>query len=199
MTKKPVLSVDPGTIDKYGNRRNISIPEPIKDKKNEYFRFSFDIFDRENKLFNLGSRSGTSEAVKGEWFISLLDCFKEVSSIPITELKRDKHDLHPVDWKSKNINASKPKGHEQLEYWQFRLNKGSGRVIGVKIENIFYVVWLDPYHNFIDSDGYGKAQYYYRPKTEFERLIDEFQILKDKYNKVMEDYGVLEDLLNECK
>ena len=88
-------------------------------------------------------------------------------------------------------------GHEQLEYWQFRINKGSGRVIGVKIDNIFYVVWLDPYHNLIDSEGYGKAQYYYRPKTEYELLQERYEHLKIEYAELSKENETFEKLFDE--
>ena len=184
-------------IDKFGNRRNISIPSPVQDEKNEYFKFCFDMFDREHPLFNLGNEPKHSKAISGEWFISLLDCLKEVSAIKIAELKKDTHDLHPVNWKSENINTSKPAGHEQLEYWQFRINKGNGRVIGVKIDNKFYIVWLDPYHNLTNSNGYGKAKYYYRPKTEYELLQERYEHLKIEYAELSKENETFEKLFDE--
>ena len=43
------------------------------------------------------------------------------------------------------------------------IDKSSGRVIGVIINNVFYVVWLDPHHNLIDSEGYGTVKKYSAP------------------------------------
>ncbi len=124
--------------------------------------FSFSAFDRHHELFNLGG-SNEDNTVGGIWFLKLLECFKSVSNKTITELmNRSTHNLHRVNWKSTNTNP--PEGYEQLDYWQFRLNKSSGRVIGVIIDNIFYVLWLDPYHNLTDSEGYGTIKKYPEPK-----------------------------------
>ena len=60
-------------------------------------------------------------------------------------MNRSTHDLHPIDWDKTNTRP--PMGYGQLEYWQFRLDKSNGRVIGVIIDSVFYVIWLDPYHN----------------------------------------------------
>ena len=120
------------------------------------FSFSFACFDRQHELFNLGDNSAPDGVVSGRWFLSLLDCLKSVSNQRISDLRSSVHDLHPIDWGK--ANTSPPSGFEQLEYWQFRVNKSRGRVIGFKIDNTFYVVWLDPHHNLTDSEGYGKVQ-----------------------------------------
>ena len=125
--------------------------------------FSFTAFDRHNELFNLGGQS-EDKTVGGKWFIELLDCLKSISDKTILELmNRSTHDLHPIDWSK--TNAKPPEGYDQLEYWQFRLNKSRGRVIGTIIDNVFYVMWLDPYHNLTDSEGYGGVQKYPEPEV----------------------------------
>lgn len=48
---------------------------------------------------------------------------------------------------------------EQYEWWQFRISKSKGRVIGIFIENCFHIVWLDRYHNLTNSEGDGKENY----------------------------------------
>ena len=53
---------------------------------------------------------------------------------------------------------------QQYNFWQFRINKSRGRVIGALIEGVFYIVWLDCHHNLTDSEGYGKARKYPPPK-----------------------------------
>lgn len=124
--------------------------------------FSFSCFDRNYKLFNLGG-DGSDGVISGKWFVELFDCLKSIGNKTITELKQSKtHNLHPVDWDQ--ANTSPPKDYEQLEYWQFRINKSRGRVIGIIIDGIFYVVWFDPYHNLTDSEGYGTIRTYPAPE-----------------------------------
>ncbi|MBO6178492.1 MAG: hypothetical protein J6O04_04930 [Selenomonadaceae bacterium] len=122
--------------------------------------FSFACFDRGNKYFNLGGNS-EDKTVGGIWFIKLLDCLKDVGTKTIQELKKAPYHLHPVKWESANVKP--PNNSEQCQYWQFRLNKSDGRVIGILIDHIFYVVWLDPYHNLTNSEGYGGVKLYNPP------------------------------------
>ncbi|MBQ6969797.1 MAG: hypothetical protein IJP85_05675 [Synergistaceae bacterium] len=123
--------------------------------------FSFACFDKRHELFNLGGE-GADGVVSGKWFIELLDCLKSVCNMTIPELRQTKtHEMHPIDWKKTNTNP--PAGSEQLEYWQIRISKSKGRVIGLMIDGIFYVVWLDPHHNLTNSEGYGGVKKYAYP------------------------------------
>ena len=151
----------------------------------EVLTFSFTSFDREHQLFNLGS-GNKREPVKSSWFLDLLDCLKIVSSYTIPQFRCSKYQLHPVDWN--NTNAKPPINQEQHEYWQFRINKSKGRVIGIILSGIFYIVWLDPHHNLTDSEGYGKAVYYPRPKSEYE-------LLQEKYYDKEREVTVLQEIL----
>ena len=158
MTKNKKLP-KPKLEDLGNGRRSLPFTGSIANDKT--LLFSFSSFDRMHKLFNLGGNS-EDKTVGGQWFLKLLDCLKSVSSKSITELtSRSTHDLHPIDWS--RTNTKPPAGYEQLEYWQFRIDKSSGRVIGVLINNVFYVVWLDPHHNLTDSEGYGTARKYSAP------------------------------------
>lgn len=159
--------------------------------------FSFACFDREHALFNLGG-DAEDKTVGGAWFIDLLDCLKSVSNKKIPEIKTSLHDLHPINWSKTNTSA--PDGDIQHEYWQFRISKSKGRVIGFivwgKEHSVFYVVWLDPHHNLIDSEGYGGIDWYSRPMSEYEKdqaKIDELSSLlaeaDKKYKELEDDYA----------
>lgn len=123
--------------------------------------FSFSSFDRTHKLFNLGGKEKDG-TVGGVWFLRLLECLKSVSGKKIEELERKPYCLHRVDWE--NANAKPSADLMQTEYWQFRLDKTHGRVIGILVDSVFYVVWLDPYHNLTNSEGYGGIQKFLTPK-----------------------------------
>lgn len=125
------------------------------------FSFSFSCFDRSHELFNLGGKEKDG-TVGGKWFLRLLDCLKSVSGKTIPALRNSTHDLHPVDWKNANVNC--PTETNQADYHQFRIDKTHGRVIGILIDSVFYVVWLDPHHNLTDSEGYGGIDKFSAPK-----------------------------------
>lgn len=178
------------------NLSNVSTPKfPHNDISNmpDHLVFSFSFFDRSHELFNLGQNQ-KGDAVSNIWFIDLLDCLKDVSNMTIMEMRQSMHQLHPVSWK--NANISPPNNSEQYEYWQFRINKSKGRIIGIKIGNIFYVVWLDPHHHLIDSDGYGKAAYYEQPLSSYEILEEENRTLQAEVNRLKKELAYAEDLIN---
>lgn len=152
--------------------------------------FSFVCFDRTNKYFNLAD-------IKDAWFLDLLDCFKSVCNKTIPELKNSKHDLHPIDWNTTKANAQPPRGFEFYEYWQFRLNKTRGRVIGFITNNVFYVVWLDPHHNFTDSDGYETARKKPAPKSEYDENLERIEQLETQLKACQGNLTAAEELLNE--
>lgn len=159
------------------------------------FSFSFACFDRTHVLFNLGDKSQNNGVVSGSWFLDLLDCLKSINGMTVHEACRSLHDLHRVDWKK--ANTSVPAGSEQAEYWQFRINKSKGRVIGILLEGVFYVVWLDPHHNLTDSPHYGTATYHPRPPSDYE--VQE-QVITDLTKSVMYwkgQYEAAQALLDE--
>ncbi len=158
------------------------------------FSFSFSCFDRTHKLFNLGHN--TSEGVvSGKWFLDLLDCLKSVCNKTIPELRESMHDLHPVDWST--ANTREPDNSEQCEYWQFRLNKSKGRVIGFLIDSVFYVVWLDPHHNLTNSEGYGGVNKYKPGMSIYETQELEIADLKQENKQLKGDLKAAEELLEE--
>ena len=189
---------------------NLPIPQDIKApeivlpfngkavRKNSLV-FSFTTFDREHELFNLGNDLTKNEALPNEWFVSLFDKLKEASSKTIQDLKLPPFEYHPVDWKK--ANAQKPSSSEQLEYWQFRLSKSKGRVIGIPIptnENtVFYIVWLDAHHNLTNSEGYGKAKYFASPLDMYELLEQKNEELKQENTKLKGDLETAEKLMYE--
>lgn len=154
--------------------------------------FSFSCFDRSEPLFNLGS-SDSKGVLSGGWFVDLLDCLKNVSNTSIIDLQISKHDLHRINWKHTNVHQ--PANSEQCEYWQFRVNKSKGRVIGILIDRVFYLVWLDPHHNLTNSDGYEGPQKYNPPQSEYEQLEAQNNELKAENKKLKDDLDAAEKLL----
>lgn len=121
--------------------------ETIKSLGMQPLTFTFEDFDREHKYFNLSK-------VGPEWFILLLDTLQKLSikSWPLI-LKDPAYDAHPHDW-SKTTTSFKKEKYEQFDGVQFQLKKSAGRVHGYVIGNLFYIVWLDKYHNLYDMNGF---------------------------------------------
>lgn len=160
ISKKQFFSVD----NRYGN-----LLDTVDSRDDNKFVFSFILFSREHEYFNLNGEKGP---VRSNWFIKMLDRLKIFSTKTMRELKESDFELHAVDWE--NANVKPPKHLEQYEFWQFRISKGLGRVVGIVgkdsdkdiEESIFYIVWLDAYHNLTNSQNYSKAKKYPNLKVE---------------------------------
>lgn len=157
------------------------------------FSFSFAAFDRSHALFNLGDNSAPERVVCGKWFVDLLDCLKNVSKMTVSDIKSSMYNLHPVDWSK--ANASIPSGSSQCEYWQFRINKSKGRVIGVITDGVFYIVWLDPHHNLTNSDGYGTEKRHNPALSLYETQEMTIAQLKKGNERLTEELKAAEELL----
>ena len=100
------------------------------------------LFFQLNELFNMGDNKNNPSSTGVGWFLDLFDCLNNVSKLTRSEFKSNAtYDLHPVDWRGTNIGC--PVNMEQYEWWQFRISKSKGRIIGIFIENCFHIVWLD--------------------------------------------------------
>lgn len=157
------------------------------------FSFSFACFDRSHELFNLGDTTSDG-VVGGKWFLDLLDCLKSVSNKSITELKNSLHDLHPITWSKTNTKA--PDNSEQCDYWQFRINKSKGRIIGFLIDGVFYIVWLDPHHNLTDSEGYGGVKNYRAGLSIYETQEKTISELNDRIEYLQNELNTAYELLS---
>lgn len=138
--------------------------EPLirTERSKKLIEFSFRYLDRRHELFNLGAprtKANNTGIIEAKWFIRLLDALKEASKRTVYELEQSSvHDLHSVD--PKKINPKIPEQHKDEEFKQFRLNKSRGRVVGFLIDNIFHIVWLDPYHNLTNCQEHPKPEIY---------------------------------------
>lgn len=169
-----------------------TLPFNWKAVSEKSFSFSFACFDRSHELFNLGDTT-PSGTVPANWFIDLLDCLKSVSNMSVSEMKSSLHDLHPIDWRKTNTSA--PPEEEQREYWQFRINKSKGRIIGFLIDGVFYIVWLDPHHNLTNSEGYGTATYYKAGLSLFEAKELELQKQQTEIDRLNSELQAAEEII----
>ncbi len=71
---------------------------------------------------------------------------------------RDINHIHPIDWKDSRIRENcftnlREDLMDQVknDCWQLGINSTTFRVHGFFIENVFYIVWLDPLHKLYKS------------------------------------------------
>lgn len=135
ISKAPLVVATGGQIHK-----ERSLPEDL-------IRFSFRHFDFTDKFC-----APQAEAA-GNYFAALMDRLRSVSGMKVSEFRTDKSRAlraHKHDWSGTTEAAGYAHLHEQLrecEPWQFCISANEhGRIHGILIDSVFYVVWLDPHH-----------------------------------------------------
>lgn len=155
--------------------------------------FSFDALDRHNKLFNMGDYENNPLSVEKGWFLDLLDCLTDVSKLKLKDFRKaGKYDLHHVSWD--NTNIKRPEMYEQYDFYQFRINKSKGRLIGFFIENCFHILWLDRHHNLTNSEGYGGVVQYKIPKSLYELQDENLKLANEKCKRLMNENQKLKEM-----
>lgn len=171
----------------------------IEERKKEEIIFSWRLFDRNHKLFNLGK-------TEASWFISLVDCLRDVSKLTVSEFrqqsKRRGLRVHPHDWENASAKFNMTDeffDQNEENCLQFSVSKAKGRVHGILIDNIFYIVWLDPHHNLYPPKERNRKVYEPEyPVTDYEILQYEKNELEEELEKIKEDLKTCEQLLDEC-
>lgn len=92
------------------------------------------------------------QANQGRYLQIFLERLRDISSMKVAEIKASGKGLrcHSIDWRG----TTEPGGYAHLsqqlqdcEPRQFSLTANEyGRVHGILIDNVFYVVWIDPSH-----------------------------------------------------
>lgn len=121
----------------------------LKELPDDLVRFSFRHFTETGKFCApAGAKGGTYMGV-------LLGRLKDVSGMRMSEFMNPQNNKalrsHSHDW----AETTETKGYKHLSKqlqgctpWQFSLSVNEhGRVHGILIDNVFYVVWLDPEHS----------------------------------------------------
>jgi hypothetical protein len=122
--------------------------EAMPARLDRFLRFSFKFYDSTHKVFTCEDRSV-------DYFQKLLERIKDLSKERVDDLLVSRTNtttrFHRIDFSEARVNAHGfgIAGWEDCdeEAWQFSLSSNEhGRVHGFLIENVFYVVWLDPKH-----------------------------------------------------
>ncbi len=148
MTRKPKPSNNP---NKTLAKTNISgIPTEL--------HISFRYLCNDNKKYSLDSITDSRERIKLEnVLLSKLQeyCKLDNFKLQLSDKKYKQHNhIHPINWKDPQIREESFTGlDDELmkqikdDCWQLGIDNHAFRVHGFFIENVFYVVWLDPKHN----------------------------------------------------
>jgi len=163
-------------------------PRKLKvDAKDRNIVFSFDKLDF-NEYFNL-------DCSCPNWSVDLLNALKDISSIPLKRFKEDPK-IRGGTYRIHSLGSAKPPvdfphNIDLQSAEQIRFGKSKGGVHGIMIENVFYVIWLDPLHNMYPNERYGGLIGIKPPTTccgwrdeELIRLSEENKVL----NELLEKY-----------
>lgn len=172
----------------------------IEARKKEEVIFSWRLFDRNHEYFNVGK-------CEESWFISLLDGLRDISRMTVGEFRQHSERrglrVHSHNWQRATAKFNMPGDwfeQNKENCLQFSVSKAKGRVHGILIDNIFYIVWLDPYHNLYPPKERNRqvAKHPY-PVTEYEILRYQYYELQKNYKAVKEDLSACEDLMSTVK
>jgi hypothetical protein len=107
--------------------------------------FSFKYFQDNHRKFSCNSKEAA-------YWLTLLERLKALSSLTAQELRGNRSSslrCHPIRWADTSENGFGLPNEEQLvdTPYQFSLSSNEhGRVHGFFIDQVFYVIWLDPNH-----------------------------------------------------
>lgn len=130
---------------------------PLRDSSNSVV-FSFAALEW-TKYFNL---DGTCP----NWSFDLFNMLKSISKISKTDLLSGKFKTYRIHTheKAKPPNPL-PDGVALKDCYQLRISTSKGGIHGIFVENIFYVIWMDPLHNMYPDDRFGGLRTIKPPDT----------------------------------
>jgi hypothetical protein len=114
--------------------------------------FSFKYYQDGHECFHCREKGAS-------YLLTLLDRLKSLSGLSVRELLTNRSSAlrcHPIDWKDTSKDGFGLPNEEQLvdTPYQFSLSANEhGRVHGFFIDEVFYVVWLDPDHLLYSGKG----------------------------------------------
>lgn len=129
--------------------------------KNTKILFSYEYLDLNNSKYSFNDMDNRlivqfhSDYNKKIKEYCTKDNFKKSLSEKLWKMRNH---IHPIDWKDPQIREScftslDTKLMEQIkdDCWQLGINSTTFRIHGFFIENVFYIVWIDPKHNLYHS------------------------------------------------
>lgn len=156
------------------------IAPPIVKPDSENIVFSFDTLER-TQYFNL---DGTC----ANWSSDLFEMMKNISSITKQELLSGKYRTYRVhNHENANPPNDFPQGVSKNDCYQIRIGKSKGGIHGIFVDNIFFVIWLDPLHNMYPDENHGGLRKITPPSTCCKERESEIDRLKTELAQALED------------
>lgn len=161
------------------HERQVIIP-PSFQPSDDVITFSFEVLER-TEYFNLDSTCNN-------WPSDLFLMLKSISSISRKHLLSGTYRTYRVhSHEGVTPPCPLPAGVKIGDCYQLRISSAKGGIHGIFINNVFYVIWLDPLHNLYPDKRYGGLRVIRAPSTccmerdsEIDRLIQENQELKQE-------------------
>jgi hypothetical protein len=135
-----------------GNKKQdppLSSVKPTKVDNPQYISFSYKYLKNDNHKFCINSKS---QEYIANYLQTLLERLRDLSSMTVNEItviNAKSLRCHKIDWADTTETCFGLMNEDQLVDipYQFQLSSNEyGRIHGFFIENVFYVVWLDPDH-----------------------------------------------------
>lgn len=186
----PKANLDAHRQGSFSNTTNFKAN--LESYKNEKVVFSWRYFRGDHEAFNCGG-------VDKSWFMDLMNQLKNVSDMKLVDyhlsvgkpLRVHKHDWNRVAFKYDHLSSEQLTQIED-DTTQFSISTARGRVHGFMIENLFFVVFLDPDHNMYPRNG---PVYHDPPLSSYEILENEILDLKRSLEEAKKENIELEEQL----
>ncbi|AZI38536.1 hypothetical protein [Epilithonimonas vandammei] len=121
--------------------------------------FSFKYFEQK-RFFGLKNKDGG-------WFVSIFEQLRDYCKVDIEKFQSDLKmqngfRYHKIDWHGKNVPMERAdfnwidkdilENEDEFPFYQIHISKALGRIVGLwGLNNIFYILLLDPEHNIQPS------------------------------------------------
>ncbi|NET71718.1 MAG: hypothetical protein F6K62_12515 [Sphaerospermopsis sp. SIO1G2] len=123
--------------------------KPTQVEHSQLITFSYKYLNNNHEKFSISKKS---QEYIVKYLEVLLERLRDISSMTYYDMTVKNARIlrcHPIDWNDTTENGFGLVDEEQLvgQPYQFQLSSNEyGRIHGFFIENIFYIVWLDPDH-----------------------------------------------------